>query len=219
MNATCSSQSKGWLCVRTQQIEKVTEKDIQSKRAPPSASNINWCSGADEWDDENDDDDGGGAAQSNNDIVEQNGNFVCDNVILRNNRNDNSNSMSEDEEESNSMENDPIPSFGNLQVVDDKNANCGDQGGAVGRLNSPSAYAEIEGEESELITIDAPIAPERDLIAMLKQTTAVPSDAENLLLKSYYIAVEEEYNSNTSYMNDHVMELIQEYEARDDSEF
>lgn len=91
-------------------------------------------------------------------------------------------------------------------------------GGAVGRLHSPNAYAEIESEESEPITIDAPIAPERDLIAMLKQTTAVPSGAENILLKSFYINVEEEYSSNTSYMNDHVMELMQDYEARDDSE-
>lgn len=111
--------------MRTQQIEKLSEKDTQSKRAPPAAANINWCTDADDWDD---DDDDCGAAQCTDAMVEQNGNFVCDNVIMKNNRNDNSNSMSEDEEESNSMESDPIPSFGNLQVVDDKNANCGDQG-------------------------------------------------------------------------------------------
>lgn len=35
--------------------------------------------------------------------------------------------MSDEDEESNSIENDPIPAFGNLQV-DDKNANCGAQG-------------------------------------------------------------------------------------------
>lgn len=87
----------------------------------------------------------------------------------------------------------------------------------MGRLHSPNAYAEIEGEESELITIDAPIAPERDLIAMLKQTTAVPNDVENLSLKSLYITVEEEYNCDVSYMSEHVLELVQEYEARDES--
>lgn len=92
-------------------------------------------------------------------------------------------------------------------------------GGAVGRLNSPSAYAEIEGEESEVITIDAPIAPERDLIAMLKQTTAVPTDIENLSLRSFYISVDEEYNKDAScsYMTDHVLELMQEYESKDES--
>lgn len=35
--------------------------------------------------------------------------------------------MSDEDEESNSMDSDPIPGFGNLQV-DDKNANCGAQG-------------------------------------------------------------------------------------------
>lgn len=35
--------------------------------------------------------------------------------------------LSDEDDESNSMESDPIPAFGNLQV-DDKNANCGAQG-------------------------------------------------------------------------------------------
>lgn len=125
--------------MRSQQLEKISEKDGPRNRAPPSAQNINWCSGADEWDepdeaDEDDDyDNDGGHGKENRqrhedivDINEQNGNFVTNNIILLNNKNDNS--MSEDEEESNSMESDPIPSFGNLHVVDDKNANCGDQG-------------------------------------------------------------------------------------------
>lgn len=131
MNAVCSNQSKGWLCVRSQQLEKVTEYDAYKKRAPPPAQNIKWCSGSDDWGDDDDDDGYNQLATDYNnqqcvaavDINEQNGNFV---VISK--KNDNSNSMSEDEEESNSLESDPIPSFGNLQVVDDKNANCGDQG-------------------------------------------------------------------------------------------
>lgn len=87
----------------------------------------------------------------------------------------------------------------------------------MGRLHSPNAYAEIEGEESELITIDAPIAPERDLIAMLKQTVAVPTDLESLSLKSFYIAVDQEYHNANLHMSDHVFELMQDYEARDES--
>lgn len=38
--------------------------------------------------------------------------------------------MSDEDEESNSIESDPIPGFGNIQV-DDKNANCGAQGKRV----------------------------------------------------------------------------------------
>lgn len=130
VNALCSNQSKGWLCVRSQQLEKVSEYEGYKKRERQAAQNIKWCSGADDWDDDDDDDDCDRRdSDCNNsqyveevDINEQNGNFV---VISKKN----DNSMSEDEEESNSMESDPIPSFGNLQVVDDKNANCGDQGG------------------------------------------------------------------------------------------
>lgn len=94
-------------------------------------------------------------------------------------------------------------------------------GGAVGRLHSPHAYAEIEGEESEVISIDVPVAPERDLIATLKQTTAVPMDLENLCIKSFYVSVEEEHNSESfyGYMSEHVSELMQEYESRDDSQY
>lgn len=219
-NATCSNQSKGWLCVRSQQIEKVSERETQRNRSAPATASIKWCSGADDWGDDDDDLslDEGAQYGAPIDPNEQNGNIVCDDVVS-NNKNDNSNSMSEDEEESPSIENDPIPSFGNLQMGDDKNANCGDQGGAVGRLNSPSAYAEIEMEESEPISIDVPSAPERDLRAMLKHTTAVPSDVENLSLKSFYIAVEEEHNSEHSYMSEHVLELMRDYEARDESEF
>lgn len=90
-------------------------------------------------------------------------------------------------------------------------------GGAVGQLNSPNAFAEIEGEESELVSIDVPLAPERDLIAMLKQTSAIPSDIANMSLKSFYIAVDEERGSALSNsLSDHVMELMQEYQRKDE---
>lgn len=96
-------------------------------------------------------------------------------------------------------------------------------GGAVGRLNSPKAYAEIEGEESEMISIDAPVSPHRDLVAMLKQTAAVPSNIEHLSLRSYFIAVDEErkqsYGVNNMPMADHVFKLMQEYQGKDDSKY
>lgn len=70
------------------------------------------------------------------------------------------------------------------------------------------------------MTIDAPVTPERDLIAMLKQTTAVPSDIEHLALKSYYIAVDEErrhFLGKNEIMDDHIRELMQEYQAKEES--
>lgn len=84
-------------------------------------------------------------------------------------------------------------------------------------MNSPKPFAEIEGEESELVSIDAPVAPQRDLIALLKQTTAVPNDAAKLTLKSFFIAVDEERVQISTIANDHVRELLQEYQNKDES--
>lgn len=93
-------------------------------------------------------------------------------------------------------------------------------GGAVGRIHSPNAYAEIEGEESELVTIDTPLAPQRDLIALLKQTTAVPTDHTQISLKSFFIYVDEEQRAGiTSKIPEHVLELMNEYQGKDDSMF
>lgn len=125
--------------------------------------------------------------------------------------------MSDEDDESNSMESDPLPAFGNLQV-DDNNANCGAQGdGAVGRICSPNAYAEIEGDESELVSIDAPVAPQRDLIALLKQTTAIPMDVAKISLKSFFISVDEERMQPFNSATDHVRELMQDYQSKDES--
>lgn len=139
MNPVCSNESKGWICMRTQLIEKVVEKDSGSvkKRPTKASNNINWCSGADDWDDEFADDecyDKNYSSQVrmeqqepfNDNVNEQNGNVVSHHFLYG--KNDNRNMSDEEEEESNSMDSDPIPMFNNLQVIDDKNANCGAQG-------------------------------------------------------------------------------------------
>ncbi|XP_055325136.1 programmed cell death protein 2-like [Sitodiplosis mosellana] len=237
MNSQCSNQSKGWLCIRTEHLEKIlSDRNGALNKKKNQASSINitsWCNGADDWGDEFGDDD---TFDKNNissnqmqlvaqqpplddNLNEQNGNTVCNNMVLAKNENRN---MSDDEDESNSMD-DPIPMFNNLQVIDDKNANCGEQqGGAMGLLNSPSASAEIEGEESEMVCVDAPVAPERDLIAMLKQTKAIPHDINNLILKSHFIAVDEEKKSsidpNSTLTNDHILELLHKYQGEEEKQ-
>lgn len=141
MNSICSNQSKGWLCIRTEHLEKVIERNGASnkKKNVSSIKNTTWCSGADDWGgDDWFDDDGFDknstssmqlAAQQppfDDNLNEQNGNIMCNNMVLAKNENRN---MSDDEDESNSMD-DPIPMFNNLQVIDDKNANCGEQQGS-----------------------------------------------------------------------------------------
>lgn len=196
MNSVCSNQSKGWLCIRVEHLEKIFERSTTAnKKKAQSINNIttmttkNWCSGADDWGDEF----GGGGGESggvgcidddefdistisanqqpiyipanastnckycmsncrysncgrpvgsscskaqigdmapkpplDDNLNEQNGNMVmCNNLMLGKNENRN---QSDDEDESNSMD-DPVPMFNNLQLIDDKNANCGEQQG------------------------------------------------------------------------------------------
>lgn len=63
-------------------------------------------------------------------LNEQNGNVVFNNMVLAKNEN---RTTSDDEDESNSMD-DPIPMFNHLHVIDDKNANCGDQQGCLWQI-------------------------------------------------------------------------------------
>lgn len=142
MNSVCSNQSKGWLCIRVEHLEEIFERNQATNRKKPNNSiNItaSWCSGADDWGDEFGDDDtfDKNSISSNqmqlvaqqppldDNLNEQNGNMVCNNIVIP--KNDNRN-ISDDEDESNSMD-DPIPMFNNLQVIDDRNANCGEQQG------------------------------------------------------------------------------------------
>lgn len=110
IQATCSNQSKSWICVRVQQLEKVSDKDTANIRQNIVPS-INWCNDANDWGDADD-----VYSSDADNCNEQNGNIIK-----------NDNRLSDEDDESNSMESDPIPVFGNLQV-DDKNANCGAQG-------------------------------------------------------------------------------------------
>lgn len=75
VNAACSNQSKGWLCIRVQQLEKVTgsDKDGASNRSR-TTQNINWCSGVDDWGESDGDifSNSGDAENCN----EQNGNVI-----------------------------------------------------------------------------------------------------------------------------------------------
>lgn len=164
------------------------------------ATNKAWCNDEDDWGDQENQ----MSISDSENYNEENGNTI---------KTDNRHS---DEDESTSMDNDPIPLFGNLNV-DDKNANCGAQAGAVGRIHSPHASAEIEGEESELVSIETPIEPQRDIIALLKQTHAIPSNLENVFIKSFFVTVDEEREQMGHYISEHVRDLMHEYQAKDEN--
>lgn len=154
MNSQCSNQPKGWLCIRAQHLEKIYEWNAASnKKKTSNSKKINWCSGADDWGDEFGGDDDGFdtnnislnhmqlvAQPLDDNLNEQNGNVVCNNIVLAKNEN---RTISDDEDESNSMD-DPIPMFNNLQVIDDKNANCGEQQGFFNYLLCILSFPQID---------------------------------------------------------------------------
>lgn len=186
MNSICSNQSKGWLCIRVEHLEKIFEQRHTSahrKKSQNTNSTItttnnknitattNWCSGADDWGGDefgSGGGDGGGGncggfgfgsggdgdddtfdtntissnqhlmmmnqqqqqqQELDDNLNEQNGNTIgmCNNMAILG-KIENRNHQSDDEDESNSMD-DPIPMFNNLQVIDERNANCGEQQG------------------------------------------------------------------------------------------
>ncbi|KAG5885188.1 hypothetical protein JTB14_036495 [Gonioctena quinquepunctata] len=134
--------------------------------------------------------------------------------------------VSDEDEESCSLEDSLRSGFGNL-TVDDRNANTGAQGGAVGRLHSPAATAEIEGNEGEVISIDTPTFPQHDIAALLQEATPLPKDvfqsdcrrSSLIQFSPSFMSVWEEptekYSSNIS--DGHVKELLQEYQQRNEA--
>lgn len=180
------------------------------------ASNISWCSGADDWGDDDDGTTGVGDTFMRVDTgnlmePEENGNVI---------RYENS-KISDEDEESNSLENDPVPGFGNLRV-DERNANGGGggggaKGGLIDNLYTSKATAEIEGTEGDVVVVDTPLSPKRDLLALLKQPQVIPRDLKDVTLKSFYIAVDEE-RSSSPVITEHVRELLQEYQRHEEGE-
>ncbi|CAG9815255.1 unnamed protein product [Phaedon cochleariae] len=100
-------------------------------------------------------------------------------------------------------------------------------GGAVGRLNSPAATAEIEGDEGEVVSIDTPTYPQRDITALLQEVTPLPHDIcqsdsrrnqHAVHFTPYFMSVWEEGNDKyaANISDRHVKELLQEYQQKNE---
>lgn len=209
LNAPCSSQSQAWLCIRTQFLEKSYEKE--AKVMKPSEK-IEWCTGADEW---GDDDQLSDDLNSN----EENGN------VINNLNNKCDNRMSDEDDESNSFGSDPLSGFANLGI-DDKNANCNaiQEGAGIagacaigGQVSPNRATAEIEGTESEVIIVDVPQAPQKDIMSLLASNQSMVNVSKDEVIQSFFISVDEEHVSGKEIIPEHVRELMLEYEMRDET--
>lgn len=228
-------QAKSWLCIRSQVMEKPKEREGRDRqKREDNAMQINWCSGADDWgvDDKGEDEDVAGnfAVLDNDQFVnrktapndnEENGNSIVLNDNYR---------LSDDEEDESTSTADLLSTELNLMQIDEDNANCNGAGanvqldGAVGPMcplkSQASAEIEMGEEKDNLVTIDTPISPHRDLVALLKQTAALNTDKTNsLTLNSFFLFVEEERTEANQRISEHVRELLQEYQKKDESRF
>ncbi|XP_030370260.1 programmed cell death protein 2-like [Scaptodrosophila lebanonensis] len=254
LSPACSQNAKSWLCVRTQHLDTANQFDLISEQSPKNtggkqkkkqhnskATKVNWCSGADDWGEPE-------IAEEDMDLAgddEQNGNGnVRSNLLQYGNGEavDDEGQQDlakmadeEDDDESTSVENDLICGFGQLDMSsqqncgEDPNANCEAAAVATARTDAGATAmicAEIEGSETDLVLVDTPKKPERDLIALLKHTslpaTLGPlSQLKDITLKSFYIAVDVEKstmheNYDGALSMDHIRDLYQEYKRRDE---
>ncbi|XP_034174091.1 programmed cell death 2 like trus [Osmia lignaria lignaria] len=200
INPNCWNQNESWTCLRVQVLEDEYKSNALDSSTIHVPSTTSWLSDADDWGDNN-----------LNDNSEQNGNN-----LLSNNATDFKFGF-EKEVDKNIRE-----EFSALHV-DDPNANSPTSVespvgiGAVGRLDSPQASAEIDGEESEVVCIDSPVKPQCDLISLLREVTPFPIQIESntetkLSFAEIFLSVEEEdYNADLS---QHIRDLIVEYQYR-----
>ncbi|KAL0832066.1 hypothetical protein ABMA28_001556 [Loxostege sticticalis] len=210
INPNCWTQSESWLCLRSQILDSATTQSSTIVAIPKSDSNLTWCNGADEWD-END----------NGDTA--NGNFM--NVDNAPSPNHAMQRNSDEDEESNSLELETVEqALGNLQVFDAHNANMSPVQGAIGAISAPVAAAELEGgDEPGLVTVDTPSAPTNDMETLLHQTAELPPDLRSRLMCGplqfvpKYIYVEEEWTKPPS-NEDKVTELLNRYNRENEME-
>lgn len=124
------------MCIRSQTLETSSNT---ANSTVNTLSTSEWCADADDWEDDN-----------NGNNSEENGNVIGRIESY----------CSDEEDETEDYDDDVQVQLGNLSV-DERNANwegggmvtAGAGAGAVGRLHSPSATAEIEGDESEVVSV------------------------------------------------------------------
>ncbi|XP_076175391.1 programmed cell death 2 like trus isoform X2 [Ptiloglossa arizonensis] len=188
-----------WTCLRVQVLDEECKTNALDSSSVHVPSTTSWLSDADDWGD------------NINDNSEQNGNNYLSNNAIEFNF-----SLQREIDEN-------IREELSVLHVDDPNANSPASVespvgiGAVGRLDSPQATAEIDGEESEVVCIDTPIQPQCDLISLLHDVTPFPVQLESNTETKFsfveiFLSVEEE--DRFADVPQHVCDLLLEYQYR-----
>lgn len=88
--------------------------------------------------------------------------------------------------------------------------------GAVGKLDSPGASAEIDGDEGEIVCIDTPTQPQCNLFSLLNETSQAPlslyknPEIQFSFLEKFIYVEEEDCGSQD--IPQHVRDLLIEYQ-------
>ncbi|XP_043250407.1 programmed cell death protein 2-like [Colletes gigas] len=199
INPNCWNHNESWTCLRVQVLEDESKTNDLNSSSVNVPSTTSWLSDADDWGD------------NFNDNSEQNGNNLLSNNAIEFNF-----SLQREIDEN-------IRDELSVLHVDDPNANSPASVespvgiGAVGRLDSPQASAEIDGEESEVVCIDTPTQPQCDLISLLHDVTPFPLQLESNIETKFsfveiFLSVEEE-DCGTD-VPQHVCDLLLEYQYR-----
>lgn len=238
----------------SEQSPKLSHKQHKKKQNKSNVKQkVNWCSGADDWGwGEPEIVDEAMDLSADDDQNEKNGNLRPNVLHYANPEDDvevtgsahNVDKLGDDDDddESTSFENDLVCGLNQIDMnspenaAEDPNANCAAaavpaaSGDGAGGGATATICAEIEGPETDVVLVDTPRKPERDLIALLKHTslpaTLGPlSQIKDLTLKSIYISVDveaigkqEEYENYGGLLSmDHIRDLYQEYKLQDEN--
>ncbi|XP_037816060.1 programmed cell death protein 2-like [Lucilia sericata] len=243
------------------------QKKKNKEHKQQQSGKISWCSGTDDWGEDTGsvavveqsieqmdteaDDPQESNEENGNVINNKNVNLPSANHQLESDEGEDEDDIlaheEDDEDESNSMDNDLLMSFNQIDLragqnlAEDPNANCAageiaaaasveKEGNYACSGASATICAEIEGPENDVVLVETPQKPERDLIALLKHTPTPASlgplaKLSDLTLKPYFVAVDVEANVAAkeyeqyggSLSAEHIRELYQEYKKQDES--
>ncbi|XP_066149738.1 programmed cell death protein 2-like [Euwallacea fornicatus] len=197
INTICWNRQESWTCLRVQVKNFQTNTTQLQENVPKKLNSKDWCSEADDW----------GDNDNNANLDEQNCNSIANNT---------GECKTSEDEESSSYDDSLQSVFCNVSI--EENANNGAQG-AVARLYAPMATAEIEADENgEVVSVETPTSPKTNLAALLQgdnsQVVNVPNQAGFI---PHFISVfpEEETISAGTNMDNHVKDLLNDYQKKD----
>lgn len=220
LNPNCWNQNESWVCFRSQVLDtNAKDQTTNTSTVSVALGASDWCADADDWDE--DLENGNLVAPSDiNEISDGECEHSCN--TCTNSGSLDSADDADDVLDIDGQSTDALSSqLGKLRMDSaaqrDANFNAswnkGRVDGARANLHSPQASAEIEGDESELVTIDTPTGPQFDLHALLQESAPLPKDVRNAQFTPYFICVaEEDITRRDKDVSGHVRLLLAEYQ-------